>query len=148
MSLWRRKAVEMFPELKKDFQVGEKSSYSVFLTLRGLLWDALETNDEDTITKIFQFAEWCSRQKAENLWNAAGVSFYEHIFDEWKYRQKVIAWLSPLVITSYKALWEGRLSSERVREVNQLIAQRTDHFYRTKFLAPDLAAGEAGDIQR
>jgi hypothetical protein len=33
------------------------------------------------LEKIYGFADWCASQKEKELWNAAGVAFYEHLAD-------------------------------------------------------------------
>ena len=38
--------------------------------------------EHDRLAKIYSYAEWCHKQKDEKLWNAVGVSFYEHLVDE------------------------------------------------------------------
>src|ERR1044072_1127142 len=82
MSVWRQKAIDIAPELKKDFRDPDLSPYLVFSELLSLLHDAHENNDVERIQKIYDYAEWCSKQKDEKLWNAAGVSFYEHLADD------------------------------------------------------------------
>ena len=90
MSVWRRKAIDLFPDLRNELQSGELSTYLLFGELLSKLCEAHQTDDETTLKAIYGFAEWCSKQKAEHLWNAAGVSFYEHVFDRWELREKVV----------------------------------------------------------
>ncbi len=81
---------------------------------------------------MFGFAEWCAEQQAKALWNAAGVCFYEHLFDgtNWPYRGEVVKWLSPRMIADCWGLWKAWLPAEKFAEVERLISQRTECFYR------------------
>lgn len=81
MSVWRRKAIECLPEKRVEFQDPGESIYMVFSTLLQAAVAAHKANDRDRLEKIYTFAEWCSQQIATDLWNAAGVSFYEHLGD-------------------------------------------------------------------
>lgn len=81
MSAWRKKAIECAPELKKEFEDPELTIYSVFMELLPLTREAHKVNNTDKLKKIYDFAEWCHKQKDKNIWNAVGVSFYEHLAD-------------------------------------------------------------------
>ena len=81
MSVWRQKALEIAPELKTEFQDPDLSLYLVFGDFLSLLKQAHADNNINRIQQIYDFAEWCFRQKDKKLWNAAGVSFYEHLGD-------------------------------------------------------------------
>src|SRR5438552_15545583 len=85
LAVWRRKALELFPELRSEFQRPESSIYTVFFELLPMVRQAHDGNDVDLLRRIYGFAEWCLEQTAKDLWNAAGVAFYEHLFDERAY---------------------------------------------------------------
>ena len=81
MSVWRRKAIEAFPELRKDFEDPDTSIYDVLMELLHFAKEAHSKNDRETLVKVYQYTSWCARQKEKILWNAAGVGFYEHLVD-------------------------------------------------------------------
>jgi hypothetical protein len=41
------------------------------------------------------------------LWNAAGVAFYEHLFDYPPYSERVIPWWSARIVFTQWQLWEA-----------------------------------------
>jgi hypothetical protein len=84
MSVWRRRAIESFPELRRELSNRQEitNPYSLWFELLALWSDAHRSNDEEMVKRIYGYAEWCSRQRAEDLWNSVGVCFYEHVLDE------------------------------------------------------------------
>jgi hypothetical protein len=78
MSAWRQKAIDCLPELKQEFESPETSIYAVFIEMRTALVEFHKSDNKERVRKIYDFAEWCFFQKSKDLWNAAGVSFYEH----------------------------------------------------------------------
>lgn len=127
MANWRRKVIALFPDLRRDVQRRDFTVYMVFFELLPAVRRAHQEDDVDKLRRIYAFAEWCFRQKAKDLWNAAGVAFYEHVFDDsrslWP---EVVKWLSPQVVTGCWGLWEWRLSAEELAEVRRLLAERTE----------------------
>lgn len=94
--------------------------------------EAHQRNDINMLQSIYGFAEWCFEQKANDLWNAAGVAFYEHLFDSHRTLWgEFVKWLSPPVVDGCWGLWEWRLSSEELEEVRRLIAERSNSLYET-----------------
>jgi hypothetical protein len=43
--------------------------------------DANARGDDDLLRRILEYAAWSARHPAKDVWNAVGVSFYEHLFD-------------------------------------------------------------------
>jgi hypothetical protein len=78
----------------------------LYFDLLPMVREAHDNDDHDLLMRIYCFAQWCHAQEAKDLWNAAGVAFYEHLFDERKYWVEVIPWLSPSVIADCWSLWE------------------------------------------
>ena len=81
--------------------------------------------------RIYEFAEWCFEQRTKDLWNAAGVAFYEHLFDShhslWP---EFVRWMSPPVIEGCCGLWEARLSIEEMTVMRRLIAECRNPLYQ------------------
>jgi hypothetical protein len=130
MSAWRRRALELFPQLCEELHRRDYSIYMLYFDLLPMVRDAHDAADADLARRIYGFAEWCFEQTAKDLWNAAGVAFYEHLFDEKRYWRHVIPWLSPRVLKGCWTLWEARLTAEELAELRKLIENRRDHFYR------------------
>ena len=122
MSTWRRKAIELFPDLRQLFSRPETSPYDVFFELLPRCREAHERNDEAELAKIYGYATWCARQPAKTLWNPAGVSFYEHIVDCPQARQEFHRWVEPDVFDDVSSLLEWRLGPERFRDLAEAYA--------------------------
>lgn len=123
MATWRRKVLALFPDLRLDVQRPDFSIYMVFFDLLPRVREAHQDGDIETLRRVYGFAEWCFEQKkAKDLWNAAGVAFYEHLFDSHRSLwPEFVRWLSPRVIEGCWGLWEWRLSEKELAEVRQLI---------------------------
>lgn len=130
MANWRRKAINLFPDLRYDVQRRDFSIYMLFFQLLPMSRAAHKAGDDETLRRIYGFAEWCFEQKANNMWNAAAVAFYEHLFDDhpslWP---EIVTWLSPRVIEDVWGLWEWRLSVENLAKVKRLIDERRQQRY-------------------
>jgi hypothetical protein len=110
MAAWRRRALELFPNLRRDLTAADYSVYSLFFDLKPLLRQAFDREDTNLVRNIFGFAEWCAGQTAPSLWNAAGVAFYEHLFDFPAYSERIVSWLSPSIVFTHWGLWEAMVS--------------------------------------
>ncbi len=121
MAVWRRKALAAFPDLRQELNRRDYSIYGLFGDLRTTLWEAHEEQDIETLRQIYGFAEWCMTRRAKILWNPAGVSFYEHIFDRRRFWAAVIPWLSPEVVYQVQGLWEWRLPPDELGEIRRLL---------------------------
>jgi hypothetical protein len=123
MANWRRKVIALFPDLRREVQRRDFSIYRVFFDLLPRVRAAHESGDDETLRRIYGFTEWCFVQKAKDLWNAAGVAFYEHVFDgpreSWP---AVVPWLSPQVRSGCWGLWEWRLTPDELARVRGLFA--------------------------
>ncbi|HVV20603.1 MAG TPA: hypothetical protein VHF06_14300 [Pseudonocardiaceae bacterium] len=120
MADWKNKALELLPALRPVIE--HDWSCHVFLgELLPLVWDAHRANDTDALRRIYGFARWCFDQPG-HLANAAVVSFYELVFDEWELRHDIAAWLPADVVAKVRPLWEWRLPGQRMSEVDRLVA--------------------------
>ena len=130
MPAWRRRALELFPSLRRDLNDPEYTIYMLYFDLLPMVREAHDEHDDETLRHIYGFAEWCFSQTAEDLYNAPGVAFYEHLFDQKRYWTKVVPWLSPKVIQECQQLWQARLEAAEMRDVEELIRDRKQHRYR------------------
>lgn len=117
--------------MRREFSNGRLphkfSIYMVFFELLPMVRDALAVGDADTARRIFSFAEWCSKQRSGEIDNAAGVAFYEHLFDRHEDWEAVIPYLSTHVICHYGNFWEVRPRSILSQEDLQELRQRLDY---------------------
>jgi hypothetical protein len=110
LSTWRRKAIEKFS--LKFSPLNNESIYDVFQTLLEMVVDAHVKCDEKLLKEIYEYAEWCSDQKAKDLWNAAGVSFYEHLVDTEITLRNIPNWIKPEIFMNIKGLLGWRLKEK------------------------------------
>jgi hypothetical protein len=124
MATWRRKFQALFPDLRHEAQRPSFNAYQAFFELLPRVRKAHQDGDTETLRRIYGFAEWCFEQKAKELWNPAGVAFYEHLFDShpslWP---EFVRWLSPRVVEGCWGLWEWRLNAELLAEVRRLFTE-------------------------
>ena len=119
MSVWRRKAIECLPELRKEFEHPDMTIYSAFTEILVATRQAHIKNDISKLKKIYGFAEWCFRQKKKKLWNAAGVSFYEHLGDYNEIYQAIPTWINRDIYHDIKPLLEWRLGKNKFKELDE-----------------------------
>ncbi|MGC4035440.1 MAG: hypothetical protein QM764_05725 [Chitinophagaceae bacterium] len=119
MSAWRKKAIECLPESKKDFEDPDMSIYNVFSELLSAAVDFHKVKNIESLQKIYDFAEWCFRQKSKDLWNAAGISFYEHLGDYPETRQEMRQWVKPDIYKDIRGLLELRLIDKELQQIDK-----------------------------
>jgi hypothetical protein len=148
---WKNKALELLPALRTV--VEHDWSCHVFLgELLPLVWDAHRSADEDALERIYGFVRWCFRQPGQFLANAAIVSFYELVFDEWELRHQIARRLPAEVIERVHPLWEWRLPGQRMAEVDRLleavsVMPRTVSTVTTAAPRPQPVCGDTNDIR-
>ncbi|MFB0495086.1 hypothetical protein ABID99_001323 [Mucilaginibacter sp. OAE612] len=120
MSAWRKRAIECLPALKREFEDPETSIYGVFMELLHATVAAHRDNDTMQLKKNYDFAEWCFRQKSDNLWNAAGVSFYEHLGDKTETLEAIHLWVRRDIYTEIRLLLEQRLDEATLKAIDGL----------------------------
>jgi hypothetical protein len=122
MATWRRRAIEEFPDLRDELNQPDYTIYRLFFDLLPAVREAHRANDGARLRAIYGFAEWCARQRSQPLWNAAGVAFYEHLFDERWMWNDAAAWLPADVRANCEGLWEARLPSSDFAEVKRVLS--------------------------
>ena len=125
MSAWRKIAIECLPEQKQYFEDPNTSIYTVFNEILLATRQAHKSNDIAQLKKFYDFAEWCLNQKDKDLWNAAGVSFYEHLGQQPESLKAMPDWVKPEIYKSVKGLLELFISKEDM--------ERLDNSYRNRF---------------
>jgi hypothetical protein len=91
----------------------------VFAELLSSVRRAHLVDDPTKLSKIYGFAEWSFRHPNKQLWNAAGVSFYEHAFDDRADIDGVMQWISPKTRAGVSALWEQRFQPSTFAEIRR-----------------------------
>ena len=133
MAVWRRKAIELFPELRHELHgaygstAREYNYYQCFIDLRGLFAEACGVGDTQMLGRIFEFTRWCVKQgrRAGDLENAAITVFLEHVFDvpsgDIEY---VIPYIQSEDIRLYWGLWEWFTPRDVWQQVAPVLADR------------------------
>jgi len=81
---------------------------------------AHQENDNEKLKRIYDFAEWCLNQKEKDLWNAAGVSFYEHLGNYKETLEEFPKWVKPEIYVQIKGLLELRLEEAYMKKIDKL----------------------------
>ena len=124
MAAWRRIALAHFPELRPEIQDRRYTIYGLFADLLTMVREDHDADNTARLRHIYAFAAWCSTQRNKDIWNAAGVSFYEHLFDRRTDWQRVLPWVSEEVIRNCWGLWEWRLTKDELDTLRKMIAKR------------------------
>jgi len=120
MSVWRRKAIECLPGMKKEFERKSLSIYEVFSEVLAETIKAHKENDKMRLKKYYDFAEWCFQQKEKDLWNAASVSFYEHLGDQTETLLAMPLWVKKHIYSQIRELLKLRLPEEELKKFDKL----------------------------
>jgi len=123
MATWRAKLIQCLPDFRSDWEDPDNSIYLAFADLTAMCEQAHDRGDEATLRAIYDFAAWCSRQKDEDLWNAAGVSFYEHIVDHPGALRDLPRWVPPDVFHDISALLQARMEDKAFSELKSRFSQ-------------------------
>ena len=118
MSVWRRKALECLPELSRELEQPDSNIYTVFIEMKPILVQAHQNKDRERLKKLYSFAEWCFSQKEKELWNAAGVAFYEHLGDYPETLRDFTQWVKPVFYKDIRALLEMRMLPEDLKRLD------------------------------
>ena len=118
---WRGEASARFPELRPFLERDSWSCHVFLFEVLQLAVEAYRSGDHELLTRAYAFARWCFEQPGQFLSNAAVVSFYEHVFDAWELRHEVVGQLPCGVMPKVRPLWEWRLPSDRLAEVDRLL---------------------------
>ncbi|OKP71510.1 hypothetical protein A3842_23825 [Paenibacillus sp. P3E] len=128
MSVWRRKALELFYDARFHFTQKDDTVYSLLLELHIRLDELHRNNNTFELTKIYNYVEWCFHQgnRSHYLCNAAAVGFYEHLVDDEITRNAIPYWVKPDIFEAVQSFFEWRLENklalyiELVMEYNKI----------------------------
>jgi hypothetical protein len=119
MSVWKQKAIACLPEFKEDLEKPDSTIYDVFLDLLPAVVSAHKENNVARLALMYDFAEWCFRQKEKELWNAAGVGFYEHLGDHIETWEAMAQWVKYDIYKEIRALLKLRISEQKLQELDR-----------------------------
>ncbi|WP_054943826.1 DUF7674 family protein [Paenibacillus ihuae] len=128
MSAWRRKALELFYDARRNFTAKDDTIYTLLVELRIRVVEAHENNDTAELDKIYWYVEWCFNQQKRSfdLCNAAAVGFYEHLVQEEITRHAIPYRVKPNIFEQVLPLFEWMLQrkegqyKELVMEYNRV----------------------------
>jgi len=86
---WRQLAKSLVPDVYEDTFEKKPSTYAFFRYLRDACREAHEADDSQRLCKIYAFAYWAFDHPSKNLWNPAGVTFFEDLFSDCKSADEV-----------------------------------------------------------
>ena len=124
MSTWRKRALELFPDLRPELEAHDATIYSVFFELLPRCQEAHDRGDLEELAKIYGFAEWCYRQKAKDLWNAAAVAFYEHLGDSETTLRAMPKWVKPDIFAEIQPLLAAQMDPAVFEELRKSYGTR------------------------
>ena len=90
----------------------------MFSELLYLLEQAHIDRDVERIRKIYDYAAWCFKQQDQKLWNAAGVSFYEHLGDREVVFLQFTNWIKKDIYFEIRELLYQRLDDEKMKHLD------------------------------
>ncbi|MBY0011677.1 DUF7674 family protein [Paenibacillus typhae] len=133
MSVWRRKGLELFYDIRHTFTGKEDTIYTLMVQLRSRVEDAHLKKDTDELNRIYAYVEWCfhQRKRCFDLCNAAAVGFYEHLIEGEITRLAIPYRVPPDIFEQVQSLFEWMLRRE-AEKYKELVLEynRVNH---TKF---------------
>lgn len=126
VSVWRRRAIESFPELRRELNDRHEIErvYTLWIEHLFPLWvNAHTSGNDDKLDRIYGYADWCSQQRAEDRWNSAGVCFYEHVLCHGRW-ETVLLRLSNETIRNVWVLWEYHLSDAQMAALRKFLQEQ------------------------
>lgn len=128
-SAWRQQASQLFRALHRDLAAVLKngdSIYHVFGELVPICVKAHENRNTEDLRAIYSFVHWCwdaDVEADEDLSNAAGVAFLEHIGHSEAVRTQIADWVRPQVFRATVDLWASQLEPGELLDVRSKIAR-------------------------
>jgi hypothetical protein len=126
---WEALARVLVPELYAAFRInGERSDGSVMPFMALLLQAttvAHRENDEQFLVNAYAFAHWCVAHPDRDLWNSAGVCFFERLFDDMP-ADEVAPWIASDAFAEISPLLEARFGAERARKIRKRFEARKE----------------------
>jgi hypothetical protein len=128
MSAWRRKALEMMPELRGDFEpVPNVMSLCILLHEKLVETYSRKPHEDDRIRRIYQYARWCLEEsRSGDVATAIVVAFFEHLPKCREVRGDLHRWISRQLFDSLEQPFRYHLSEgEWIRFRDEFIERRS-----------------------
>jgi len=96
MSAWKRKALEMLPEFRGEFEE-TPNVMSLCIQLHEKLVDAYSHKplDDDRVRRIYEYARWCLEESRNgDVVTAIVVAYFEHLPANRDVRDDLHRWIS------------------------------------------------------
>lgn len=106
--------------------------YQAFFELLPATVEAHRNKDEEKLRRYYGFAAWCLNQKQKDLWNAAGVAFYEHLADQEETFREMPRWVSMDVFLEVRGLFEWRLGEDKLKELYNMFGYKPNAKKKSK----------------
>lgn len=140
MSLWRRLAIERFPQLHRTIADADHAGW-LWYELRHALIDAYRADaegakplDEKFVSGVYQYAHWCLHHRSIEVRTYVVVWFYEDVADHPVLSQDIGRWMAQEDFDLLEFAWRYVFKDEaRVKAFQQgfkqqrAAAQRTQH---------------------
>ena len=117
MSIWRRKAIELFPEKKKEFEhsVGPREAW---IYIEADLLEYLQASDEDHIKRVKQYFSWSINTDVNSIPHQAALcGFLETIGYNKKYWPYFRKLLTIQQFEKYKNVLSFLINSEQEKQM-------------------------------
>jgi len=107
------------------------SVYQLFFDMLPMAQAAHQAQNRDLLERIYQYAEWCWKQKnrADDVYNAVCVAFYEHLVDEAESCAAIPQWIKPEIFADIHDVFEPRMTQDNYHE----LLARYNAVHRTRF---------------
>ncbi len=108
MSLWRREALERFPELRQEIADVNGVGWVWFELWYGLFKPAYEKEppDMEMVARLYEYAHWCLVHRNIHVRTAVVIDFYEKLPDDNRMRRDMPRWLSQEDFDILHFAWE------------------------------------------
>ena len=126
MSTWKRIAVQSFPEHSSGWDAFKKphmTIYQVFFALRKDVQEYIKTGNQEGLSRVFNFTEWCYEQKqnSPDIWNAAATAFLEHLADDDESAAIIPYWVKPDIFIAMKSEFKKRREQDGEGKFQKLL---------------------------
>ena len=120
MSLWRRVAIETFPQLRQEIADAE-ALVDVLEMMRSMMDQAYSINppDDETISKVYGYAESCLNNRHIDIRTEVVIYFYESLPRWPRVRQDMVRWVSDEMFELLTFAWSYVLPNKSDLEAFQ-----------------------------
>lgn len=127
MSTWRRKAIDIIPELKAGIEFCETPSY-LWVELTEAFFRCVESGNDELAKKIIRYASWCTSPHAGDDSNATHQAVYcgflESITNYHNYFPLFNKWFSQDEFEKYKGSFQAALNERDYKKLEDTFYER------------------------